>query len=101
MSQRFFAKLVRRRKPGLGTVGPQFRSHATLLAHAPSHLDDLLWPKLGKTEPANGFHVNENVGCSFTAGQEAEASDAVEPLHHRTLPITLGRHDDVGSLRQL
>jgi hypothetical protein len=83
----------------LGAIGPQFCRHATFLAHAPAHLDDLLWPQLGKTESANCFHVNKYVCGAFTTREEAEAADAVEPLHHRPFPVALGLHDHMRALR--
>ena len=90
-----------RGKPADKSVGSQFGRHAALDAHAPADLNDLPRAQLGEPEAAQGLHMDKHVRGAFTAGEEAEAPYAVEPLHHGPLPLALRLDDNVRALRQL
>src|SRR5262249_5627331 len=83
------------------TVWTQFSGHQPLLAFPITHLDDLSRAEFGKSETPERFSMNENVLRSSAAGEETEAFEPVEPLHHRPLPVAFGDDMDMGALGKL
>src|SRR5690606_1730534 len=82
-------------------VRPQLSRHAAFAAMTPADLHDLPRPELGEAEPAQRLHVDEDVRGALSTCQEAEPADAVEPLHHRPLPVAFRLYHDMGALREL
>jgi hypothetical protein len=83
------------------SIRAKFRRHQALIAASIPDLNDLPWAKFRKAEAPKRFHVDENVLRSRAPREKAEALQAVEPLYHRTLPITFGRNMDMGPLWEL
>src|SRR5690606_33392233 len=72
--------LMRRR--GIApAIGADFGDHETLRTLPIAHQHELAGAQFGNAETAQRFHMNENVGRTFTGRQEAEAANAVEPLY--------------------
>src|SRR5690242_143909 len=82
-------------------IRPQFRSHAAFAAHAPSDMDNLVWPQLGEAEAPERLHMNEDVRGAFATCQKPKSADPVEPLHPGPLPVTFRCDLHVRALRQL
>src|SRR5581483_1750807 len=75
--------------------------HATLDAHAPADLHDLVGPQLREPESPQRLHVDEDVRSAFTTRQEPEASDPVEPFHPGPFPVAFRGYLHVRALREL
>src|SRR5688572_8667053 len=92
---------VRRRESCGRSIRPKLRGHKAFRAMAEAHEDGLSGPKLGKTIAPQRFHMHEDVLRALSPRQEAEALEAVEPFHHRALPVAFGDNGDMRALWQL
>jgi len=90
---------MRRREGRTGAVRPQLRSHQALGASPEPDENGLAWTQLRKTKAPQCFHMHEDVLRAVTASYEPEPLEAVEPLHHGTLPIAFCDDGDMGALR--
>jgi hypothetical protein len=75
--------------------------HKTISSSAISHEDSLAWLEFGEAPSAERLHMHEYVGCLGATREKAKPAQPIEPLHHRSFPITLCRDDNMGALRQL
>src|SRR5688572_5977815 len=72
--------LMGRWPPHGDAVRPKLGRHAPFRAHTPANLDDLSGTQLGEAEAAQALHMNEDVRRAFSARQESETPDPIEPL---------------------
>src|SRR3569623_64132 len=69
------------RQPARTNFGLNLRRHHALGAGPVAHQHVLARAQLGHSIPAQGFHVDEDVGSSLAAGHETKPAQAVEPHH--------------------
>src|SRR5579885_3872492 len=92
---------VRGRSVAAAGIGPDFGGHEAFGAVAITNQDYLPGAKFGEPITPQRFHVHEDIGCALAAGEEAKATQPVEPFHPRTLQPARGRHAHMRARRKL
>src|SRR6188474_2018129 len=77
------------------TVGANLGDHQALGAVAVTHEHILAGAKLRDAEATQRLHMYEHIRGAFTGREEAEAANAIEPLHLEPLELACRLNCDV------
>src|SRR6516165_1057196 len=80
-------------------LGPYLGCHQALWSRTKAHHDELARPQLGDAKAAQRLHVHEYVGRALATGEEAEATQPVEPFDLGPLEAAGRRYGDMGAGR--
>src|SRR4029077_11610553 len=84
-------RLVRRRTERTA-LGTHLGGHQALRSGSEADQNELSGAQFGDSEPAQGLHMDKDVGRPLPARQEAETAKSVEPFHLRPFETACGRY---------